>query len=244
MKVIKELKGHSGSEILLIQDSTIFVRKIGNVTRNLERFDSLSSLGLNLPIILRRDDNSYDMEYLPNLDIKNFLFKNQTHGLATFIKDTIYRLSRNSYNKDYTELYHKKLEEINFTKFVFDKQSLIDKLPKVLPCSNYHGDLTLENILYDIENERFVLIDPLTTEYDSYVFDLAKIRQDIICKWFIRNDKIYIDNKLQNLSRELETEFEHYSNKYILILMLIRIIPYAQLSDQQFIINEANKLWK
>lgn len=244
MKIIKELKGHSGSQVLLIQDQTIFVRKIGDVIRNLERYNSLSNLGLNFPKILIQDVNSYDMEYIHNLDIKNFLFKNQTYGLANFIKDTVHKLSKNSYDKDYTDVYNEKLKDIDFTGFAFDKESLINKLPKILPCSKYHGDLTLENILYDVEKEKFILIDPLTTYYDSYVFDLAKIRQDIICKWFIRNDTIYIDPKLQNLSKELEIEFEYYSDIYLLILMLLRIFPYANISDQKFIINEANKLWK
>jgi tRNA A-37 threonylcarbamoyl transferase component Bud32 len=244
MKIIKELKGHSGSQILLMQDQNIFVRKNGNVTRNLERYNTLSSLGLHFPKILRQDDNSYDMEYVPNLDIKNFLLKNQIHRLAGFIKDTINKLSKNSYDKDYTDIYNKKLQDIDFSSFIFDKDSLLDRLPKILPSSAYHGDLTLENILYEVENGEFILIDPLTTEYDSYVFDLAKLRQDIICKWFIRNDQLYIDPKLQSLSEELEKEFEYYSDPYILILMLLRVLPYVSTSDKQFIIKEANKLWK
>lgn len=243
MRIIKELKGHSGSQILLMQDQQVFVRKIGNVDRNLERYDSLVSLGLPLPNILARANDMYDMEYVQNLDIKNFLSKNQTHSLAEFIKGVIHTLSKNTYEKDYTDVIKNKLFNVDFTGLVFSKEALLERVPKVLPCSNYHGDLTLENILYDVHNAKFVLIDPLTTEYDSYVFDLAKLRQDIICKWFIRNDDIYIDPKLKNLSTELE-EFEHYNNPYTLILMLLRVLPYVEGKDKEFIINEANKLWK
>ena len=57
----------------------------------------------------------------------------------------------------------------------FTANELYAKLPKTLPSSEYHGDFTLENILYSLKDD-FVLIDPLTTEYDSYVFDLAKLR--------------------------------------------------------------------
>ena len=244
MKVIKELKGHSGSTILLMQDQQVFIRKIGNVTRNLERYLHLNELGLTTPKILNIDNDSYDMEYVPNLDIKNFLSKNQTHSFAEFLKNTIHTLSKNSYQKDYTDIIEKKLAPVDFTGLIFTKDELIDRAPKILPCSAYHGDLTLENILYDVHNAKFVLIDPLTSEYDSYVFDLAKLRQDIICKWFIRNDNIYIDPKLKNLSTELEKEFEHYSNPYTLILMLLRVLPYVQGNDKEFIIKEANKLWK
>jgi tRNA A-37 threonylcarbamoyl transferase component Bud32 len=244
MKIIKELKGYSGSQVLLIHDRITFVRKIGNIERNLERYGALSSLGLNLPIIINRDINFYDMEYIPNLDIKNFLFKNQTHSLSDFIKNTVHKLSEHTTTKDYTEIYQQKLQGINFKGLVFDKDTLINKLPKILPSSEYHGDLTLENILYNVTKGEFILIDPLTTEYDSYVFDLAKLRQDIVCKWFIRKESSYIESKLQNLSEELELEFEHYSDPYLLILMLLRVLPYAQKEDQKFLIKEANKLWK
>jgi len=244
MKVIKELKGHSGSEVLLIQDSTIFVRKTGNVTRNLERFESLSSLGLNFPKILYQDNNSFDMEYIHNFDIKNYLLKNQITFLFNFIKLTTQQLSKNYIDKNYTDVYYKKLKDVDFTNLIFTKEELINQLPKILPSSNYHGDFTLENILYDISGKQFVLIDPLTSEYDSYVFDLAKLRQDIDCKWFIRNEEIHIDTKLKNLSEELELEFETYSNSYLVILMLLRVLPYTKESDKDFIIKKANLLWK
>jgi hypothetical protein len=245
MKIIKELKGFSGSQVLLIHDQTTFVRKIGNVERNLERYHTLANLGLALPNIIKEDIDFYDMEYIPNLDIKNFLFKNQTHSLASFIKDTVRKLSKYTQDKDYTETYHQKLKEVEFTGLVFGKDELISKLPKILPSSGYHGDLTLENILYNVTKGEFILIDPLTTEYDSYVFDLAKLRQDIVCKWFIRKESIYIDPKLQNLSEDLGEVFgSFYSDPYLLILMLLRVLPYAQTDDRQFLIKEANKLWK
>jgi tRNA A-37 threonylcarbamoyl transferase component Bud32 len=244
MKVIKELKGFSGSQILLMQDQHTFVRKIGNVTRNLERYDTLSKIGLPFPRVLAQYNDSYDMEYIPNLDIKNFLSKNQVHSLAQFIKDTIHKLAKDSYNKDYTDVFKEKLSVVDFTGLSFTKEALLEKLPTVLPCSNYHGDLTLENILYNVHEGEFILIDPLTTDYDSYIFDLAKLRQDIVCKWFIRNDNLYMDPKLKTLSLELDQEFEHYSNPYTLILMLLRVLPYATGTDKEFIINEANKLWK
>jgi len=244
MSVIKELKGHSGSQVLLVQDQITFVRKIGNVDRNLERYLALSKLGLRVPNIIDQSVDSYDMEYIHNLDIKNYLFKNQIPDLFDFIKKTIIQLSVNSVDKDYTAVYYKKLKDIDFSNLVFTKEELIGQLPKILPSSEYHGDFTLENILYDIVDKDFVLIDPLTSDYDSYVFDLAKLRQDVDCKWFIRNDAVYIDPKLQNLSEELSREFDTYANSYIVILMLLRVLPYAQGTDKDFIIKKANSLWK
>lgn len=245
MRVIKELKGYSGSKLFLMQDEKhIFVRKIGNVTRNLERYLTLKRLNLNIPDILTIDTDSYDMEYIPNLDIKTFLHINQTYGLIKFIKNTLNKLSENSFQKDYSTIFETKLSQINFEGLNFSKTELFDKLPKLLPCSEYHGDFTLENILYNYEKEKFILIDPLTTEYDSYVFDIAKLKQDIVCKWFIRKDTVYIDSKLQKIYKELEAEFKYFSDPYLTILMLLRILPYSNADDSNFLIKEVNKLWK
>lgn len=243
MKLIKELKGHSGSQILLVQDPDIRVRKIGNVDRNLERYQSLEKLNLPLPKILNKSNDSYDMEYIANLDVRTYLNKHQVHDLADFLKATIDKLAENSVTKDYLSVYKNKLSSVDFTGLNFTEEQLLDRLPQHLPCSNYHGDLTLENVIYDVNKSEFVLIDPLTTDYDSYIFDLAKLRQDISCYWFIRNDHTSIKPKLQNLFEELSV-YEYFKDDSTLILMLLRVLPYLQGKDRAFIINEANKLWK
>jgi tRNA A-37 threonylcarbamoyl transferase component Bud32 len=246
MKIIKELKGYSGSKILLMEDSKIFVRKIGNVSRNIERLSTFKNLGLPCPDIINYDEkyDCYDMEYIIGLDIKNYLTNHPTKYLKDFLVEVIQLLSNNGKEVDYTEIYLKKLKQINFTCLDFTLDNLMDVLPRRLPKTNYHGDLTLENVLYDTKKEKFVLIDPLTTEYDSYVFDLAKLRQDISCFWFIRNESFLINNKLQQLYDELK-RFDHFEDNSLLILMLLRVIAYLPPGqDFEYLINEANKLWK
>ena len=88
------------------------------------------------------------------------------------------------------------------------------------------------------------MIDPLTTEYDSYVFDLAKLRQDITCEWFVRKENFYFSSKLKILQDTLK-QFEHYDNNYLLILMLMRVLPYTYFDDdKEFVESEIRKLWK
>jgi len=243
MKVIKELVGYSGSQVLLIQDPDVRVRKIGNVDRNLERYRSLATLNLPLPKILSYTENSYDMEYISCLDMGTYLLTNRVTGLADFLKSTIDQLSSATCSKDYQEVYDKKLQQVNFDQLQFTKDQLLERLPALLPQSHYHGDLTLENVLYDLHNDRFVLIDPLTTDYDSWVFDLAKLRQDVSCQWFIRHQQYGIHSKLDELAESLEV-YEYFNNDSILILMLLRVLPYVQGNDRDYIINKANKLWK
>jgi hypothetical protein len=104
--------------------------------------------------------------------------------------------------------------------------------------------MTLENILYT--DPSFHFIDPLTSDYDSYIFDIAKLRQDLECKWFIRNTDIKLDTKLQNLQDKLKKTYRgaNVFDDNILILMLMRVYPYCNEKDKQFILNEANRLWK
>lgn len=230
---------------LMQKDGHIFVRKTGGVGRNLERYDALIRLHLPTPKLLEVYGDSYDMEYIQHEDMKTFLTTHDANDLANFIRTTIDTLSKETIEKDYSKVYEQKLSVFPWGRYTlpFDAKQLYDKLPKWLPSSEFHGDLTLENILYDVRGN-FVLIDPLTTEYDSYVFDLAKLRQDITCKWFIRGEKFYFDSKLKILNDTLK-KYEHYNNDYLLILMLMRVLPYTYFdNDKYFVESEIRKLWK
>jgi hypothetical protein len=242
MKILKSLKGHSNGKVLLIEDDGIFVRKYGDIQRNLERYNDLNDK-VKVPKILNLTDEYYDMEYISNLDVKAYISNHNIIHLSKFINDTIYKFSENSVLKDYTEIYRKKLESFDFSKYQlpFTADELLNRLPKMIPESCYHGDFTMDNILYSIDNNSFVMIDPLTTEYSSYIFDVAKLRQDLTCKWFIRNDNVYYDYKLKIISDNLK----QYYDDNLLILMLLRVLPYTKTEeDVKFLINEIEKLWK
>lgn len=243
-KILKELSGHSGSQIYLMQDDLkLFVRKINNVERNYERMTALNKACYNVPDIYSYDGNTMDMQYIRGLDMKNYLIHNNISLLVNFLCDIIDDFSNDGQMKDYTETYQNKLSWMTGEEgFNFTKEELINKLPKKLPQSMYHGDMTLENILYT--DPGFFFIDPLTSEYDSYIFDIAKLRQDLECKWFIRNVNIKIDTKLQQIQDKLKRIYPDAFDDNVLILMLMRVYPYCKEKDKQFILNEANRLWK
>lgn len=230
---------------LMQKDGQTFVRKTGGIGRNIERYDALSRLNLPIPKILEIYGDSYDMEYIQHEDMKTFLTNHNVNDLAEFLKTTIDSFLWTTIEKDYSRIYEQKLFVFPWNNYdlPFRGHELYNKLPKFLPSSEYHGDLTLENILYKTTGD-FVLIDPLTTEYDSYVFDLAKLRQDITCKWFIRGEKFYFDSKLKVLDDTLKT-YRHYYDDYLLILMLMRVLPYTYYdADKEFVESEIRKLWK
>jgi len=243
---IKELKGFSGSKIYLMKnDNGLFIRKMDNTDRNYIKLNELTK-DFNVPRIYSFDNNVLDMEYIHGLDMKSYLSVRDTKRLTDFLIHILSFFSQNSQMTDYTETYVDRLKYIKLSSdIVFTKEQLLEKLPKRLPRSKYFGDLTLENIIYG-EDGQFYLIDGMTSEYDSYIFDIAKLRQDLECKWFLRNTKLYLDAKVENIQDKLLEKFELANNNYLLILMLLRVYRYATSGslEEQFLIKEMNRLWK
>jgi len=244
-RLVKQFNGHSGSNVFLREwpGGGFYVEKIGNTERNHERMTALLDAGYPVPKIYYVEKDYLMMEYIHGLDMKNYLVYNTTMSLLGFLIDTLDCFSQGSRSKDYTEIYHKKLDWLP-QDFLFTKDELIDRLPKVLPQSTYHGDLTLENILYT--DPGFHLIDPVTIEYDSYIFDIAKLRQDVECKWFLRNSNVHLDTKLEIIRDKLKEEYPQAFDNSLLILMLLRVLKHCEKNDTnyQFLMKEIHRLWK
>lgn len=244
-KVVKELHGFSGNQILLMQKhERLFVRKIGNISRNIERMQALSA-EYPLPQLYTVSKKMIDMEYLHGLDIKSYLKINNYERLLDFLLSILDKLSKNSIDKDYTEIYIKKLHEVSFDEFSFTREQLLERLPKILPASNYHGDLTLENIIYT-SDRGFFLIDCATIEYDSYIFDIAKLRQDLELGWFTRKDNAMLDVKTKHIQQKLLEVYPQANNDYLLILMLLRVYRHSfpNTLERTFLLEGINSLWK
>lgn len=247
-KILKELKGHSGNKIYLLEteDCEFFVHKSGDIKRNVERLQELFREFYDVPFILNTDGETFmDMEYIHGLDMKEYLKTNTINKLAGFITETLNSFAKNAVLYDYTGVYHQKLDWVDSaTDLPFCKDELISRLPKELPRSQYHGDFTLENLMFS--EDKFIMIDAVTIEYDSYIFDIAKLRQDLECKWFLREDTLKLDVKLRNLQDKILERFPLAKNDYILILMLLRVYRHTQPGDSnhQFIMKEIKRLWK
>ena len=243
---IKELKGFSGSKIYLMRnDNGLFIRKMDNVDRNFIKLNELSQ-HFNVPKIYSYNNNILDMEYIHGLDMKSYLAVRDTKRLTEFLINVLSEFSEDVYMTDYTDVYIDKLKYIKLpSEMLFTKEQLLEKLPKRLPRSKYFGDLTLENIIYG-ENGQFHLLDGMTSEYDSYIFDIAKLRQDLECKWFLRDTNLLLDVKVENIQDKLLERFELANNNYLLILMLLRVYRYTKpfSKEEALIIKEMNRLWK
>ena len=244
---LKEFKGFSGSSITLIKNNQLlFVRKQGQIERNVERYQAIKNY-CNVPAIYDYDHKKLDLEYIQGLDIKQYLQRKNPDFLINFLTITFDKFASTSkIEKDYTDIYYSKLAWIDDSDLGLSTKEFIDRLPKRLPQSLYHGDMTLDNIIYSTVKNDFYLIDPLTSEYDSYIFDLAKLRQDTECKWFARFDDRYFDVQLENIQNKVFSGLGLEYNNYLLILMLLRVYPYCNTNsfEKQFIKREIKRLWK
>jgi len=244
-KLIKELRGFSGAQVMLMKKrEMLFIRKIGNIDRNEEQLKKLSDK-FPVPKIYGRVDDRLDIEYLHGLDIKTYLVTHNYENLSDFIIHTLTEFSKNNTMKDYSAFYKNFLSSCNFFEFSFTAEELFEKLPKVLPASLYHGDFTLENIIYT-EDRGFFMIDCSSGIWDSYVFDIAKLRQDLECGWFLRYNPISIDVKINAIQQKILDRFPDANNDYLLILMLLRIIRYTlpNTVERNLLTQGITRLWK
>jgi tRNA A-37 threonylcarbamoyl transferase component Bud32 len=243
--LIQTFRGFSGNQIYLMEnEQSLFVRKIGTISRNVERMTTLRNVGFPVPHILRHSDITLDMEYIHGLDIKTYLKSHQPNRLLQFLIETIEQLIGDEQFKDYTEIYKAKLQEVDFSLLPFTLTQLLAQLPAQLPQSNYVGDLTLENIIYT--EDGFYLIDCATIEYDSYIFDIAKLRQDLDLHWFTRNSDVVLDVKTNFISQQLCERYPLADNDYLLILMLLRVYRHAAVGsrEHEFLLEGIKRLWK
>lgn len=226
-------------------DGKLFVRKIGAISRNVERMSALAE-DYPVPKIYRHSDITLDMEYIHGLDCKSYLKAHQPTKLAQFLISVLDKISADSVNKDYTDTYYAKLQEIDFSLLPFSAEQLIAKLPKNLPQSQYIGDLTLENII--CTDEGFYLIDCATIEYDSYIFDIAKLRQDLELGWFTRHSDLVLNIKTNYIKQQLKERYPSalVDDKNLLILMLLRVYKHATVGsfEHDFLLKGIQQLWK
>lgn len=246
--IIKEFFGVSGSKIRMINSLDNFIiRKIDNIEKNYEKLTLLTQHNFLVPKIIDKEDNILDMEYISGYDMKTFIKLDNIHKFINFVIDTINRFRNiNNKEKNYTLIYKNQLDYFkNDNKLPFTIIEFLDKLPKIIPSSLCHGDFTLDNIIYKEPN--FYMIDPDINAFNSWIFDIAKLRHDLDGKWFIKNEnKNEFNLELSIIKQELVNAFPEAFDDYLYILMLLRVYKSSQEGtiEQTMLLEEMKKVWK
>lgn len=206
-KIVATFPGASFAKVYLVEDENgvQFIRKYAdNQTILLERqYEDLQRLSYYAPNIFPQLLASYkthnyyyyDMEYYPN-----------HKPLSTFRKDIQYKIIKRVLNDLTTTVYvfsrpvtNKKewIKEFIAEKIVPKKKLIQSIYPETElyniiatldlvsfapdAVSPIHGDLTLENILYDLTTDTYKLIDPAGARYvDAKEMDIGKLFQSLL----------------------------------------------------------------
>lgn len=114
-----------------------------------------------------------------------------------------------------------------------------------------HGDLTLENIMYDSESNLYKLIDPAGSRYmDAIEMDIGKLFQSLVCDYSSWKSKCdltivsdnsylipekYLCNKYEEL-KLLVSEKEYKKGVFYMCTYFIRMIPYMKNKSQEHVL--------
>tara|TARA_Y100000768_G_scaffold283704_1_gene218319 strand:- start:377 stop:1258 length:882 start_codon:yes stop_codon:yes gene_type:complete len=143
--------------------------------------------------------------------------------------------------------YTKKNSDNNFSNYFKFLENNIDHIPGNLELTDCHGDLTLSNMIIgynkknsmiekDFNNSKIYLVDWLDSDFETYIHDLCKLKQDLYYGWSFRdknsNEKIYYSITGKFLWEKLEREFINNKNKkifnFFMKLCILRILPYVK----------------
>lgn len=222
------LSGHSGCNVVLYSNNV--VRKISPTLEynkrlkiQMEKQQSFSHHTLKSPQIYDCGYNEngmffFDMEYIHGVNLNVYFQKERLYKCMDIVnKVTSFQTS--SEKVDIKEQVIDKIQNINVNDEI--KEILISN-DWVIEVGYSHGDLTFENII--IKEDKVYLIDFLDSFVSGPLIDEAKILQDAFCYWSFKDSSSIPKRKLQPVSEKFNSK-QHY---YMLLLHLVRIIPYTK----------------
>lgn len=258
MKSIK-LKGHSGCKISLLEDKEkLFVRKVSsNPEYNDRLFTQIRKQKkfkhhlIASPIVFNtfyiEKNLSFDMEFIKGKSFSNFVEKEHHKNIKSIFLKILDFVNQNNFLEETIEQdVEKKVDQLQIdSKYQPFKECCLDFDWNNIHKSYSHGDLTFENIM--IKDGDLYFIDFLDSFTSSQVLDYSKLMQDTIVGWSWRKNTtspfinlLFLHNLMkENLSSNMLT-----ASYKMLILNLLRIIPYCEKEEENFIHSKLLKLKK
>lgn len=256
--LIKNLLGHSGCKLALYRcNRGLFVRKVSATLDYNKRLELQSikqrtyqSRDFLVPRILHRGFNAeglffFDMEFI-HCDSMDKLFHTIPMPLICNLVEKLFntlQIGGTSSGETVAPKIQAKLQRLKATiaAQMVGAHRAISILERykfwLVPDSECHGDLTLENIML-AEDGKIYLIDFLDSFIDSWIMDVAKILQDVELKWAYRFCEINANLEVRLLFAREEI-VKHIlamrqgsqllaSIYHLLLLNVVRIYPYTQ----------------
>ena len=269
--VIATLSGFSGARVALMQSrggKARFIRKwvetsadVAGLVDQTVRMRVLANVFTGEVAVPRligegRDDRRwwYDMDHVQGIDGVTFLGHATVDRAERYRRTVlaIWRALREGppplpVDHDLTAVVRDKLASIGartsgrFSTLLASIEQRADRLSIRLATSPSHGDLTLENMIFDSAGRVF-LIDPIPSPIEHHWFDIAKVFQDMEGRWFVHRRRrlpLGITAGIRDrLGRDLAAADPAYleAHPVMLALCFARILPYCRTArDTEFV---------
>lgn len=257
--IIKKMNGHSGCSVYLCQDKDRkYIRKISSTTeyndrllKQMQKQENFDHQTLLSPEVYGSGyiDNLFyfDMEFVRGAPMHNYVSINNMNSiLPMFDKVFDYLQVTGSKNGDITAKIAQKLKSL--------EPALSEEMVKYcdycrdhdwtnVPLSDNHGDLTFENII--VYRSKLYFIDFLDSFVQTKYIDYAKMMQDLVLDWSWRHNMnkpliktIHLHNKMLEVMSQEQIE----ASKRLLVLNLLRIVPYSNKITLKYLQNRLHYL--
>jgi tRNA A-37 threonylcarbamoyl transferase component Bud32 len=229
---------------------------------------------IKTPQILDTIKNGFVMTYIDGYAFYEFFtYSDNIYAffniITSFIDENIKNSKMINFTRNFEEKIISKYSEIIKNKVNLNRKDDINKYYKylikfindndiILPSGVSHGDLTLSNILFDLNNIYF--IDFLDNFINTPFQDIIKLRQDTQFLWSYKLNKALIDCKLNDsdlitLKKNLQILDKlihgYYKNddfyakyyNFYQIFNFFRILPYSKdLNELDMILDMMNQI--
>jgi hypothetical protein len=221
----------------------------------------ISSVKVN-DLLIKNSSIELSMNFIDGYNGADFIL-NGDRSLSQFIDKTLSFLLKHEISQSFTDNISSDIFQVKFNEIKneikinhFDDlftciQKKISNLPSLLefPVGRCHGDLTLENIIYN-SYDGIVLIDFIDTFLESPLQDVAKINQDLIFGWSARNTSASFQVKstlfaVASYPAYASQLFTLYPEqiKILTLFSLIRILPYLRDANTEQWLNKNLRLF-
>lgn len=252
------LKGRSNANIFFDYQNKLvkksvqienFIR-LQNQAEKQNEFLNFNIKNVKTPKVIKVFKNSFEMEFINGKNFIQFAEDSNSQFINLHIENILNYLQNIKEKRKKSEIsFNKSLERklisLNTQKkhreIFFYITNLIEKNKLNLDSTYCHGDLSLSNIIF--KDKEIFLIDFLDPFFNSYYFDIAKIRQDVFYNWLFRvNDYSSIKSEIvskkinESISTEFKKEISSMEFKIIELMNFLRIEPYTKKkSEKQFL---------